>query len=316
MKRFVRLLVVALAVVLGSMPSTAADVPVLQLGLSIDDDATSVIYAQRAGLFHRAGFDVALQRQTSGAAVAAATLAGTFQIGKAGLVALFNAHLRGVPLSMVAPAGLYESRSPYALLLVAKDSSVQSAHDLEGKLVSVPSLNDLNQVVVAAWLDQHGADVKKVKFVELPFSATGVALEEHRVDAGLLVYPPLAQAMAGGKLRALGPAMDAIAPVYLFSGWFVANDWGHAHPEIVRNFARIVAQAAAYTNSHHEETAPMLADASGFSLPLIQSMPRITDGTTLIAAQIQPLLDFAVKYGIVARSFPAQDLFFTEGATK
>jgi len=45
--------------------------------------------------------------------------------------------------------------------------------------------------------------------VELPMTAAPVALEQHRVDAAVVIFPALAAALQTGKVRALGDAYGA-----------------------------------------------------------------------------------------------------------
>ncbi len=52
----------------------------------------------------------------------------------------------------------------------------------------------------------------------------------------------------------------------------------------------------------------MLADFSKIPLPVISKMTRAVLGTTLTPALIQPVIDAAVKYGALARSFNAAEI--------
>ena len=79
--------------------------------------------------------------------------------------------------------------------------------DFNGKTIAVSALNDLSTVSVDAWIEKGGGDIKTVKFVELPVSAMLAAVESHRVDGAFILYPPLAEAMASGKVKAIGAVM-------------------------------------------------------------------------------------------------------------
>ena len=304
------LVAAALLLLLPSLGRAAPEPVTLHLALSIDDDAISVIYAEKAGLFRRAGLRVVMERQRSGAAISAGVLAGTYDIGKSGLVALFSAHLQGARLSMIAPAGKYVSSAPYAALVVAAGSPIHTAAQLRGKTVGVPGLQSLNSVVTSAWVDAHGGNSQTLRFVELPLSEGTEGVERHRVDATVLVNPSLAAAVASGRVRMLGYPMSAVAPTFLISTWFASNDWADAHRGVVETFSCVVAEAAAYTNAHHAETAPLLAEATSVPLPIIASMTRVTAGTTLRVAELQPLLDVSIKYGLVPHGFFVRDLIY------
>lgn len=272
------------------------------------DNATPILYAQRAGLFAKAGIEVQIDKAGSGAAIAAAVLAGSFDIGLSNLVTLMSAHVRGVGFTLLAPAGLYRSKTPFSELVVARDSPASTGKDLEGKTIATPALDSISTLVISAWVDRHGGDSRTLKYVELPINATQAALEAHRVDAAMMNDTPLSTALASGTIRILAPAMDAVAPEFPYTAWFASSEWAAKHRDLVQAFSRVVAASTAYTNGHHAETAAMLAGFSGLPLDVIEHSNRSESGTTLRLSEIQPLIDLAAKYQLIAHAFPAREL--------
>src|SRR5579875_85161 len=282
-----------------------------RLASTPDDTFVAVIYAQRSGMFRAAGLDVQLSpSSTSGAAIAAGVASGTYDIGKSSLTSILAAHLRGIPFTLIAPGTLYDPKAPYGLLIVAKDSPIKSAKDLNGKTVAVAALNSLDQAAILAWMDQNGGDGKSLKFIELPQSEDGAALAQHRIAASLTIRPQLDQALASGQARVLAPAFSAISKNYLVSAWFTTTDYASKHPDVVAKFRRIVEEAAAYGNTHHSVTAPLLAEVSKIPLSVITSMERGVLGTQLTPALVQPVIDVSAKYNVLSRSFPASEVIW------
>src|SRR5579875_3263423 len=268
-----------------------------RLASTPDDTFVAVIYAQRSGMFRAAGLDVQLSpSSTSGAAIAAGVASGTYDIGKSSLTSILAAHLRGIPFTLIAPGTLYDPKAPYGLLIVAKDSPIKSAKDLNGKTVAVAALNSLDQAAILAWMDQNGED--------------GAALAQHRIAASLTIRPQLDQALASGQARVLAPAFSAISKNYLVSAWFTTTDYASKHPDVVAKFRRIVEEAAAYGNTHHSVTAPLLAEVSKIPLSVITSMERGVLGTQLTPALVQPVIDVSAKYNVLSRSFPASEVIW------
>jgi NitT/TauT family transport system substrate-binding protein len=280
----------------------------LNIVTTAGDDVTPLLYAQRAGLFQKAGLDVHLQKLASGSAATAAVFSGSYEIGKSSLVPLMSAHLRGINSTIIAPAGIYDSKSPFALFLVETHSTISRGQDLNGKIVSTPGLHDIGQLADSAWIDQHGGDSSTVRFVELTMSAAGPALEEQRIAASTILEPDLSVAMRTGKLKVLGPSFSAIAPHFLFSAWFAKPEWVKANSAVAKAFASVVAQAAAYTNGHHAETAEMASAFTTIPLAAYASMTRAINGTDLRASDIQPVIDAAAKYHIITNGFAADEL--------
>ena len=305
---FYGLLCVALLAA-GPAPNTAQPV-VVHVGLVPNDDAaTPLLYAQSVGMFAKAGIDLHLELQTSGAAVTAAVAAGTFDIGKSSILPLISAHLHGLPVTIVAPASVWNGKSEFAALLVRADSTIKTGRDLDGKLIGLQSLNDINEIATYAWVNAHGGDASTLRFVELPMAAGAAALKAGRIDAVPLVQPVLDNALSSGQLRPLAGAYSAIAPQYLFSAWFSTKSWVRDHPEVAREFARIVTQAAQYTNAHHHETAAMVAQFTSIPVDVIEHMQRTPSATTMLEPSLlQPVIDAALKYKIIPSGFPAAEM--------
>jgi NitT/TauT family transport system substrate-binding protein len=200
-----------------------------------------------------------LDRAGSGALIAAAVVGGAVDIGKGNVVPIITAHAHNVPLVIVSPAAVYDPKTPDAALLVAANSPIHSAADLEGKTVASPSLNDLSTMATQAWIEANKADWHAVRFVEIPFPAMDAALEEGRVQAIVQVKPFITDAESSGKARILGLAYSAVGTDFLESAWFSSRAFVSAHRDAVAKFQRVVADAPGDTNAHQSETIDLLA---------------------------------------------------------
>jgi NitT/TauT family transport system substrate-binding protein len=306
-----KLFVMAALALVASAPGAVRAQPALTLihvGGVLSDDMTPVIYAEKSGLFRKEGLDVQIVSSTSGSAMAQAVISGTYEFGKSSMLSAINAHLRGIPLEVIAAGGTYDSRSPFAALCVADDSTIASGKDLEHKTVGSPALNDLNQVVGGPGVDQHGGDWTKLQFVELPNATAAAAIAAHRVDAAVMLQPALAEAVATKTVRSIAPAYDAIAPSFVFAAYFTSSDYAKNHPDIVAKFVRVVYAAAAYTNKHHAATAAMMADVTQIPVDTIEKMPRVDGATSLDPKAFQPVIDAAAKYHLISAGFPAREM--------
>jgi NitT/TauT family transport system substrate-binding protein len=303
---FRRALILLVAVFACAAPVRAADV--LHVASAGDDNVVPLLYADKAGLFRKAGLDVQIQKMNSGAAIAAAVAGGALDIGKSSLTGLIAAHLRGIDFTLVAPSGLYVKEHPIGALVVPADSTIQGPADLVGKTISASALNDINVVALQAWLEQRGVDSSKVKFVEMPESAVAAALTQKRIDGSTVLNPTLAEVTAGGKNRIAGTVFDGIASRFMISGWFANSDYVAKHRDIVERFARVMQQAEAYANGHHAETLDLLAQFTGLDTTALQGMTRPTYPVAIDPHDIQPLIDIEAKYKMIDHAFPATDI--------
>jgi NitT/TauT family transport system substrate-binding protein len=310
MKPLLRILAAAcaLALLVSAPAARAQSLPLIKIASTPVDDAVNAVYAIRSGMFRRAGIEVEFTPMTSGGAVAAAVVGGSLQIGYQNLVSTFAAHLRNVPLAIVAPGSIHLSTSPTQALLVRRDSTIRTARDLVGKTIAASTLRDLNAASVFAWLEQNGVDPATVRTVELPYSAMLPALDESRVDAATMLQPMLGQAVDSGRVRVLAQPFDAIAKRFTVAGWFATREYIAANQDTVQRFARVMREAAIYANTHRAETAPVTASVSGVDLPTVLRATRSTFAETIDVREFQTLIDAMAKYKVLDRSFPAQDV--------
>ncbi len=283
----------------------AAPLTTLRLGTSSGDDVTPVIYGIKSGIFARAGLELQIDRMTG--AAAAALLGGSFDLGKSVITNILQAHVKELPLTVVAAASVFNPKAAYLGLLVRADAPLQSGKDFNNQVVGVGQLGDVSQIAMMAWVDAHGGDARSVKFTEIPTTAAPAAVLAGRVAAAESTQPMIAAALVPGDLRLL-TVLDAFGPGSLMTAWATTRDTSGKHPDAIRAFARAYREAAAYTNAHHAETVDMMAAFTGAPASVIASMPRATAAPSVSAAQIQPVIDAAVKYGLLERAFPAGEL--------
>jgi NitT/TauT family transport system substrate-binding protein len=300
----------ALVLILGPAPSALGQpAPVtLRLAASPVDDVMPVLYAQRAGLFRQAGLNVVLEKGGSGGALAAAVAGGAVDIGKGNIVSIITAHAHNVPLTIIAPAAVYDPKTPDAVLVTRKDAPIASARDLAGKIVGVPSLSDLSTVAVQAWMESNGVDWHGTQFVEVGYGAMVGALEASRINAATLIKPFITDAVDSGKAKVLALMYSSIANRFLESVWFADEGFVDKHKEAIAAFQRVLAQASAYTNAHQSETVDLLATWTGLDPQRAAHIPRIVTGTVLDAREIQPVIDMTAKYNLIAKPFDAREI--------
>ena len=318
MKRFISrsefVAVTAAAVAVAGTPARAQTVPIRVQG-NINDDSTAFYYAQKSGLFKKAGLDVTIEPGTSGAAVAATVLGGSYDLGKSSITSILEAHEKGIPFTLLAPAGIQEIAAPYGGMLVLKETSIKSGRDVENQTVALSSLSSIGRAAVCSWVEKNGGNWRAVQFVELPMTQAAGAVAQKRVFAAETVQPFFAQALDTGTYQAL-PVYDTLGQRFALTVWFTTRDWSAKHPEQARAFTRTLAQAAAYTNAHEAETAPLMAQATNVDVAVFRQMRRVVNGTILAPAQLQPIISACTKYGSLKASFPAADVIDRNAVTR
>jgi len=229
-------------------------------------------------------------------------------MGKSSVVALISAHQRGVPFLLVAGSALYDVNQKIVGMLVASDSSIAGPKDLPGKIVGVPSLNDLYSIANDAFVDRAGGAWRDVKTVEVSSASAPAALLAHRIDAVTVTTPVLQAAMDTGKVRDIGDPFSAIADHFVRSAWFATKDFVSANADAVARFRRVVADAATTLNATPAKSISALAAFSKQDPALIARMPRSIFVGRVDPKLLQPCIDAAFKYGAITATFDARDM--------
>lgn len=84
--------------------------------------------------------------------------------------------------------------------------------------------------------------------VELPYSAVGPAIEEGRIDTGLLTSPFLEQSLASGKVHVLAKNLDAIAKRFQMAVYVSTADYIAANQVAIQRFVRAMHDSIVYTD--------------------------------------------------------------------
>lgn len=268
----------------------------------------TVYYGVRSGIFRKYGLTVEIVTVTSGAAALAALAGGSVDIALTSMLPFFQAFARGLPFQIVAPGQQYVSDQPTQALFVKKGSPIQHGSDLNGKIVGVQSIKDLNWAATAAWIDATGGDSKTVKFIELPLATVLPAIAEGRIDAAALSAPYLQQGIASGEVRMLAKNFDVIGKRFEVAVYIATRATVAANPDAMSRFAHAMHDAATYVNTHPAETVELIASFTGVDPAVIAKEARTTDPTYVDNRDIQPVADLTYKYRLVDHPLTADEL--------
>jgi NitT/TauT family transport system substrate-binding protein len=286
----------------------AQSLTTVRIAMTAADDATPLLYADKAGLFRRTGLSLEITAMRFGTVVAQAVIGGAADIGRSSTLPIVTGHAKGIPFTLIAPGGMYLAKAPGAGIVVPTDSPIRSAADLNGKTISVPGLKALSDIATEAWIDQHGGDSTSVRYVELPEATVLAALGDGRVVAAALENPFFADVLASGKARLLGDDVSALGAHLLQTAWFSTTGYASKNPDVIRHFAQVMRDAAVYTNGHHAETVDLLAAFAKLEPATIARMTRAEQAPFLDARDIQPLVDAAFRYKVIEKRFDASEL--------
>jgi ABC-type nitrate/sulfonate/bicarbonate transport system substrate-binding protein len=302
------MLLMSLALLLAASPVTAQTRDKITVAFPTVDPTAQVLYAYDLGYFDKAGLDVTLMPMANGGAIAAGVAGGAIDIGVGNVINIETAHKKGVPLTIIAPGAYNVNSAPSNVLIVAKNSPLKTAKDLNGKIIATNPLRGIGEVMTNAWIDKNGGDSTTVKYIEVPFPDAEGVVVQGRADATLSVEPFITQSK--NDTRMFSNVFDVFGDGWLITSYFTSTPYARAHPTVISRFAAVIRQTAVWANANPEKSAEILAKYSKLDPAVVKQTVRAKYSTTLTAAQLQPTIDASAKYKIFEGAFPAQELIF------
>jgi NitT/TauT family transport system substrate-binding protein len=310
MKRAAFVSVTAAAAVLPRL-ARAADPPV-RFSASTAETFCLPLVAQELGYFTSAGLSVDITLINGGAANTTAVVGHVVDVGTTNTGTFCNSHPRGIPLTIIAPGALYLSSSPTSVLVVAKTSGINTAADLKGKTVALPTLGESAQAGVMKWIDGTGGSSAATKFTEILSVQMVGAVNESRVDAALLQEPFLSAGK--GSVRKISAPFDSIATRFLNTAYFSTDDWIAQNPATAAKIVAVLRRSAVWANTNDTAIIPILAKYSKMEPDVLAQVTRARHGETLQPGLIQPVIDVMAQYKFSPARFPAAEILWTPKA--
>lgn len=294
----------AAALAMAPIAARAQAAPIkLRVGTGTVEANAQIFYAADMGFFKKNGLDVEVVKLRSGTTTMAAIVAGDLQCGVANVLSLGAAHQRNIPLVLIAPGAYSDANAPTTMMVVAADSTVKSAKDLNGKAVAVISVGGLDQLALDAWLDKAGGDLSLVKCIEVPPSAMAEALARGSIAAAVMNDPEMSQALENKQVKVLANGYDAISKLFMQTAWFSTQEWLDKNKDVAKRFGDAIVAGGQWGMSNPDQASVILAKWTGSK----EAHPKMRFADKLATNLIQPVYDSAAKYKLLAGPVTASD---------
>jgi NitT/TauT family transport system substrate-binding protein len=259
-----RIPAIALSVALVAAPAACSHpagdnnaVTKLDVGVVAVIDIAPLYLGIEKGFFSARHLQVTPKPRTGGSLIVAAVVSGSQHIGFSNNTTLLIGSSRGLPLRIVA-AGNQAAPGDYAAIFVRPDSGISSAKDLAGKTIAVNNLNNVGPLTVNAALQASGADISRIRFVEIAFPEMGAALAQRRVDAVWAVEPFASAIKASGGAKLLLRPYPLVAPHFPVASYFTSQAYAASDPDVVDRFRQAMNQSLTYAQNHPDEVRRIL----------------------------------------------------------
>jgi len=276
----------------------------IRLGILPFSESLGAVLADKLGYFKAEGIEVEMSKFASGALALPLVQAGRLDIAFSNTVATLQAFEQGFEGTILAPGAIVRSQAPDSTtaLMVLK-GGIKTPKDLEGKRVAVNVINSSAWLYMVAYMDKHGVDRSKVRFVEVPFPQMNDPLLNKQID-GIGQVEPFSTILAGtGKVDTLAYTYVEAQPNADITQYIALTAWVKEHLSLANRFARAVVKGAEFANASGNEAAVREANQQFTNLnPAMKDrvqLPRL--GTRVNEAEIRRTMDLMLKYGLMKK---------------
>ena len=240
--RFVMLAMLAATLAGVAVPRDAHAAETISMGVIGTGSAQqwALWIADAKGFFAQNNLQVEIVVTPSAAAVMQQIIAGSVQIGTAGLTSPMRAIDQGIPVAVLA---IETQAPPYSLW---SKPGLKSIPELRGKTIVVGGAKDitrtyLERMVIPGGVPKDSYDLTYAGSASARFAA----LAAGAVDAALLNPPFNFKAQAAGFTH-LGNLTDTVQMP--FTGYVVGSVWAKAHKPMLASFAIAIARGVDWFN--------------------------------------------------------------------
>ena len=282
----------------------------LKVGIQKNAALTNAWIAESVGIYEEHGLDVKLIEFKSGSESINAQRSGSVDIILSAPGTAMVANESGFDLVSIAQNEIAQAEGPdTASVQVLADSNIESLKDLEGKKVAI--YDSRNQLVLGLKkiIEESGADVDKVEFVEVPFSSMGDALKNNQVDAISLVDPYTTQLVSEGTTKVISWNYVESIPEQPVGAWYARSKFVEENPEAVSRFYDAISASIEYMLEDEERAKKHIVDFTGVDEKLITDMPQIAWSNEFNKDVWQQIVDMYVEAGELKQKHEATEYF-------
>lgn len=253
--KFLRRVAFVTATIAGTVLCGAAygapETPQVTIGMTSSSVFLNAFVAKDQGFFTKHGLDVQIQPM-QGMTSISSVIANSVQFSGPTPSNFLQAVDNG--LDLVVAAGAYAFPTPSKVgVLVPVNSAIKTPKDLEGKTFGVPGINALQHILVRKWLRDQGADVAKIKFLELTFPQIPDALKTGQVDAASANEPFYDRVIAQNIGRPMFDLSTLIPDGTQGAMYVASREWAKKNPETIKAFRAGLTEAMAFITKNPDE---------------------------------------------------------------
>ncbi|MFC5833173.1 ABC transporter substrate-binding protein [Nonomuraea insulae] len=199
-------------------------------------------------------------------------------------------------------ADAYQAENNCFLLMVAKDSPIQSLADLKWNgtgrkiTIGVGTFKSVATLTAESTLRIAGVTAADIKFVQVPLPQMAAAVQNRRVDVGWMTEPFITFFKGEYGGRVLADVATSGTSQWPVAGWAVSTKWANAHPDLVLRFQRALARGQELAARDDSTVKKILPSYTHIEAATANSIALGSFPTTLNTTRLQRVADAMLDF--------------------
>jgi len=266
--------------------------------------------AMARGWFKDEGLDVTVGAVAGGAVTMQGLISNSLDLIYASLDTAIKAKAAGFDVVIVSNNNNAQMQKPdAAALVVRKEAGITNLKQLEGKLVLVGNLQNVNWAYTREAMVKAGGDPNKARFSELPFPQQVDAVLNSRADAASTTEPFTTIGLGTDKIAVLSYMFVDVQPGLNIAGWIARTNWVKENPQTVASFRKVLQKAIDLLEGDAEERTKAITQFTALKDEALLKRITLDKWTTkLDVADLQKQVEVYHRHGMIDKTFDVKTI--------
>lgn len=226
------------------------------------------------GFFEEQGLELEVTTVQDETAAVASVMSGDLDFAFSTTASLIQAQSKGLEVGAVTGVTQSPDGEPSTSLVAAPGSGIKEVSQLEGKTVSVNSLQGQSELGIRIAAEKAGVPQESMTFVAMPFPEAVAALTANRVNASGLVAPFNASAVSEGATTIIPDYYSEMHPRATITTWFTSDRFAEQNPELVRSFNAAMEASYEFAAENDERVAEVIPEFTQTPADVAATLPK------------------------------------------
>lgn len=284
-------------------PDRPAEIQKVTVSINPSSQFAPMFLGIESGIFADHGLELEIVPQTDVAAILSGVSSGQYDFGFATVVHVVNANLNNIPIRAVTSIeGQLSKDDKGTTLLAGPGTGIKTVADMEGKTMATVGLSSSNTLTTWGLADKAGIDPKSIELVQMPFGQMPAALASGDVDAAVMQWPFVGEALDNGSTVVAYNNQEFFAEsaITLMN---TSQQFIDENPEVVQAFSDAMIESQLAATADEKAAKAALVDGLGISAAEAENARWNVGGEPYLELKaFETVQDMLIKYAGVDSS--------------